>query len=740
MRHLSVLVLFSWALFLLHPSLVGGANIEALPTLRGEGPVEIEADELSFEKEGQRYEGHGHVEVTRGNLTLKADHAQLSMATKDLMAWGNIILRDGEDVLECDRLEINLDTRLGKVYQARLFMKDQNVHITGREAEKLGENRYRVIDGTFTTCDAERPPWKFSMKELEVTLKGWAFAKGPVFYLEDIPVLYLPVGAFPLNRERHTGFLLPQLGYSDKYGPEVRQSFFWAISENMDATFSLDRLGDNRGRGFQEGLEYRYAFTKDTKGEVNLYYIDDQVYNSDRYAAFYKHQQKLPYDFYLKGDMNYVSDNDYPRDFSRNLSGGTSLDARSMKETRSVLFGGKDWEHFSFLAEAMAFQNLTQPSNDQTVQKLPQVSFFAHPQTFLGSPLFFNLSSSYVNFWREEGVQAQRWDLLPALSLPLRLLDVVKLESSVGFRETFYRTHDDPSGQLDKWESRESPETAVQMATEFYRTYPASSSSWISNLFGVSKWMHTVEPLVGYRYNLRVDQDDLPLFDDLDRIPYNNQINYGFTQRLIGKPVREGVASGPIEYAKLKIFQGYSLGDPFERDGKGKTRYFSDVVGDLWWRFSPYMTGSGEIGISPYDGKLKRLNGLITLRDKRDDALRIEYRNTRDDYSQTLNFTANSMQTVYSAGGIETIDLTARLKLMRSLYLFGSMSYNIQDRTSVDKTSGLEYQAQCWAAGVVAEQKGGTTTSFGTKETTFQVYFNLLGIGLVGNRPGPLSF
>ena len=118
----------------------------------------------------------------------------------------------------------------------------------------------------------------------------------------------------------------------------------------------LDRLGDNRGRGFQEGLEYRYAFTRDTRGQATAYFIDDQVNEDDRYAFFYKHQQKLPYDFYLKGDINYVSDNDYPRDFDDNLPTGTNIDARSLQQIRSVLFGGKNWEHFSFLAEGAAFR------------------------------------------------------------------------------------------------------------------------------------------------------------------------------------------------------------------------------------------------------------------------------------------------------------------------------------------------------------------------------------------------
>ena len=92
---------------------------------RDKGPVDIEADHLTYEKDGQAYEGHGNVEVTRGDFFLKADHARLKNATKELEAWGNVVLREGEDVLECQRLEVNLETQTGKVYQAKLFLKEQ---------------------------------------------------------------------------------------------------------------------------------------------------------------------------------------------------------------------------------------------------------------------------------------------------------------------------------------------------------------------------------------------------------------------------------------------------------------------------------------------------------------------------------------------------------------------------------------------------------------------------------------
>ena len=120
----------------------------------------------------------------------------------------------------------------------------------------------------------------------------------------------------------------------------------------------------------------------------------------------------------------------------------------------------------------------------------------------------------------------------------MRLFDVLKLESNVGLRETLYQTLHDPTGELNRWKSRETLEAGMEVSTEFYRVYEGDRLSKISNLFKVSKWMHTIEPTVSYQYSPRVDQDDLPQFDEVDRIPSTSQITYGITQRLVGKPRR----------------------------------------------------------------------------------------------------------------------------------------------------------------------------------------------------------
>jgi LPS-assembly protein len=343
------------------------------------------------------------------------------------------------------------------------------------------------------------------------------------------------------------------------------------------------------------------------------------------------------------------------------------------------------------------------------------MSFYAHPQSLYRNLFFFDLSSSYTNFWRPEGLEAHRWDLFPRISYPVRRLDVLKLESSLGARETLYRPRNDPAHQLNEWKPRETFEADAEMSTEFYRVYDATRVSTVSNLFKVAKWMHTIEPIVSYQYIPQVNQDDLPLFDEVDRIPYTNQITYGITQRLVGKPEKVGVASGPYEYARLNIFQNYSFGDPFERDSRGRGRYFSDIRAELWWYFRPYVTARCDAGLSPYGWYFDTLNALVNVKDRRNDALQIQYRFTKDN--------------------VQELNLDTRLKTISPLYVFFSIRYNLLEKTRVESIYGAEYQAQCWTLGVIVDDRNRSPDGTQEKEMKFQVYFTLLGIGSMGHKP-----
>ena len=49
-----------------------------ITTIKEEGPIEIEAERLSYDKDEQIFQAHGNVEVVRGDFSLKAEHARLN--------------------------------------------------------------------------------------------------------------------------------------------------------------------------------------------------------------------------------------------------------------------------------------------------------------------------------------------------------------------------------------------------------------------------------------------------------------------------------------------------------------------------------------------------------------------------------------------------------------------------------------------------------------------------------------
>jgi LPS-assembly protein len=64
--------------------------------------------------------------------------------------------------------------------------------------------------------------------------------EGGKFQILDWPVLWMPRAAFPVFRERQSGFLIPRVGFSNRRGFQLLQPFYWDISKNQDATLSAD--------------------------------------------------------------------------------------------------------------------------------------------------------------------------------------------------------------------------------------------------------------------------------------------------------------------------------------------------------------------------------------------------------------------------------------------------------------------------------------------------------------------
>ena len=82
--------------------------------------------------------------------------------------------------------------------------------VTGRRLRLLGDGRYHLRDGEFTTCPVESEDWKISVSALELDpAANVAVARSARLEIRGVPIFYLPRFSFQLDRSRKKADFLP---------------------------------------------------------------------------------------------------------------------------------------------------------------------------------------------------------------------------------------------------------------------------------------------------------------------------------------------------------------------------------------------------------------------------------------------------------------------------------------------------------------------------------------------------
>ena len=372
-------------------------------------PVEISADSVEHNRENNTFTARGNVDLKEGPQSLTADYILYNDNTKDVLAEGNVIFDEEEDRVECDRLTLNLETKMGTLENAKILIRKDNFYIAGEEMKKVGESQYTMARGEFTTCGWDKPAWKFTAKDVDITVEGYATTKSAKFYILDYPVFYFPWGMFPVKTERQSGFLIPEIALSTRNGTIINNAYFWAISKDKDATFYANYIGK---RGINLGAEFRYMPKEDLKGNWQYFIIQDREYDHTRWQLKGQHEQKFYDDLQLKSDVRFVSDEDYLKDY------GDTYAERSETQLKSTAYLEKPFKKSLLTTEMAYFRNLLTKDNDYTYKYLPHVSFFTEYIPFLRNRLFTDVSSDFTTFYREKGDTYSRLGFEPKIRLP----------------------------------------------------------------------------------------------------------------------------------------------------------------------------------------------------------------------------------------------------------------------------------------------------------------------------------
>jgi LPS-assembly protein len=621
-------------------------------------PIELEAEELTFDQASGTYLAERDVLLRRGEQILQADEVRWDARTSQADAFGDVYLTGPEGTATGDEMHLNMEKEVGLIRNGRIFVRKPNVHILGTEIEKTGERTYRVEDGTFTTCDGEVPSWKFTASELDVTVDGFAWARHAVFHIYDIPVIYLPIFGYPVVTERESGFLMPNAGYSDSRGTQLSLAYYQVMGRNMDATFYLDYLSR---LGLGKGAELRYFLGHDNRGEAIAYHVSGFSGMDDRFALDWRHLGTLPGDVRLIADVLYISERDYFSDFGE-VAGEYNRD-----QAESLIAASRNWEKNNLAGQVRYVKNLV-GDDDLTLQRLPEIRFAMLRHRIGDTPFYYRMDTGAAYLYQDQDLEGGRFSLRPALSAVFRPGGVLDFVSEVAYLERYY------TGSFG--EEREGVfDFSTRLATRFGRVYPVNGKR-------VRKIQHVVQPEIAYRYVPADDSSDLPLFEAQDRIGRQNLITCGITNRFIARLESPEGQVAYHEFLYLRLAQEINLeasgqnllvGEEEEEDGSTDNLRLELILRPTQRTFfdidTRYDVSSGEDFLD--------FNAATGLRDERGNSLALSYRYHNDEQE-------------YLGAQIGT-------SLMKPVYVNYQHRYSIDGSNALEKVLDLEYRAQCWS-------------------------------------------
>lgn len=538
------------------------------------------------------------IEYSGGRI--QADHVEYNDKTQEVLAEGNVVFESGPTVVTGTQMEFNLADGVGIIHAASGWT-EQDVQFHAATIEKIGEDKYKLVDGALTACNQALPIWQVNWSSAIINVGETARMWNPVIKFKRFPSAYLPFVVFPIKDERSTGFLVPQVASSSRRGVSAKVGFFWAISRNQDAFVEIDHSDEE----FSIAPEYRYVLNDRAHGEFRGQWTTIDRGDGNRreeIEARFRHSQDFLNGFRWRANLRYTSNIDFSRETSTNPNSAV------IRNIRSDTFLTKSWGSYNFRIVA---EDIRWLDDDRDQRRLPEIELSQNSKQIGSSRVYWGFRANLARFTKEGSYRApdsglsfeasptwERAFFRSDFRVPLSQLPWLDAVVRASIEDAFYTkklSRDDPE-ILDQSLNREGAEFALELTgPRIERFYGLHRDP------GKNKYQQLMEARMNWRYAPDVDGADEALpWDSLDRrsFPVNprdptrdidrNQLDLGFTTRLMRKRIP---LSGEDEESSHEVLS-WNLSTSYQVNtfrevsvnGRSERTRFSTVRSELRYR------------------------------------------------------------------------------------------------------------------------------------------------------------
>jgi len=733
--------------------------------------IVIEGDRLELHLDRQM-RSIGNASIHRGGQDVFGDVIEYDVQNDELHVVGNARIELGDAKLTGPKLRMRLSESIGEMSNASITIKklavpsslvgdstasnetfstsaitNNNIFATNNEDDKdmqvfsrgtsssqargdakaiffEGQEKKRLKDARFTTCEVGVDDWYIKAGELELNdYSDTGTAKNAYIEFKGLPILYTPYLGFSFNNQRKSGFLAPTVGSTSRSGFEAILPYYLNISPNMDATIGTRALSK---RGLQFQGEFRYL-EDNFSGISNIEYLpNDTLAGNDRYYANFKHQHTLGNGWSAGYSLESVSDNQYFSELSTRIVTTSRI---NLPQQFNLSYADDVWD---FQAIAQKFQTLDDVSFPY--ERLPEM-------TLVGNKYFGNLNTNLytqlVSFDRNSSAPiaatGTRFTTYPSMSYTFGQ-PYGYVTPKIGVHHTSYNLNNVPNNLTSQ--SRTLPIASIDTGLFFDRDFQVANR----------KYLQTFEPRLFYLYIPGKSQADIPIFDtslvDLnfaslfaenqftgnDRINDANQVSAALTTRLID-------AETGVQRLSASIGQRYFLSDQkvILPNAQVRDNNTSDLLAgfsanlrnnwnlDALWQ---YNTDNSESVRTTLSGRYNPEPGKT---------LNLSY-SYRKAVANQLNPNLNQFSGFGNRlnAGINQFNIAGQWPLTRGWYGVGRVNYSLEDNQLIEALAGLEYNAGCWSTRTVVQR---VTTATARANTALFFQLELGGLASIGANP-----
>ena len=703
------------------------------------GQVELENDEVK----GQKF---------------YANVVDLYPDTHRLEATGNVLYETATSRIAAERVVFNTRAGTGTFYTASGLASigeradksmfgalEPDVYFYGDLLEKVGEDKYKVTKGGFTTCVQPTPRWEMVAGSITINVGDYAVLRNAVMRVKDVPVFYLPILYYPIqDDDRATGFLLPTYGRSTYQGQSVSNAFFWAISRSQDLSVMHDWYTAT-GQGY--GTEYRRVSTPTSNGNLRAYRLSQKA---TTVGGFDLPEQKsvlvngsvnqdLPFNLKGRALVDYSSSFQVNQLYSRDIYNAT----QSISRINGSVTGS--WNFLNASLNGNRQQQFFGVSQSVISGSLPSLTAAVSNRRLGRLPVFFALQSeaSRQIYIQKNGAQEidsslSKLDVTPTLRAPISTLPFLTANLNLSYRTTRYS---------------ESLVNRAQVEVPYTRRYadlradflgPVFSKVYTPNNVLADRLKHVIEPAFSVQRITAIDGEDrvVALGTSYDRVVGGvTRMTYGLTNRVLVRkapkePNASTLASAPRELLTASLTQTYYTDQRASQFDQNYSSSYIDAGGgrppsnyspvSLQVRTQPAQFVGASVQ-SQYDYSTKKILSLSSGGDFTTPTTQV-----RLSWSKTLS-------TVFPTNSVNG---STRLNLLGGR-LGGdySINWDIEREVVIQQRVTAFYNAQC--CGIILEYQqynpGGFTGSTLPQDRRFNLGFTLAGIGTFSNFFGNMG-